>query len=556
MWPKIKVLLWKSLQLRKRHWCITIMEIIIPCLLFYFMNYLKSNLSPNGMSPKVVNETIPEPISELALYETFRLTHSSNYFIYSPKTKESEQIMKIVSNQLDIPFENIDTSFNEYDMIQKMKKKFNSSSSRYSNEGFGIFFEEIKKSQVFKYKIRSTQDLWLTDYLFPVLEVPGPMDSGSIYFHQGFLSLQLVLDKAFITLDISTNKKSELDNYNLNIQSYPYAKFVMDSQFEQLFQIFFPFFTVSSFLLMCSYTIKRIVEEKDSGVKELMKMMGLKSWMIWTGWILHNFFVYAISITIITYICCFEIYGGKGLLLLNYTNPLLLWIFLVMYMVTGIFFCFAISSFFNRPLIALITGSIVWSLSYSISTNFLKPTTNIYVKTLFMLLPNVAVSNGFTAISSLESQGRGLQFSTLFIAGNFNNSFSMGFVLFMFIIDCFLYGFIAWYLDSVMPGKYGIAKPFYFLCNWSQNKTEDNPIVPVSKSNSKLFEKPPDDYEVGISVQNLHKRFGQFHAVNGVNLDLYKGQITALLGHNGAGKTTTMSIITGICILINIFDNY
>lgn len=556
MWPKIKVLLWKSLQLRKRHWFITIIEIIVPCLLFYFMNYLKSKLSPDGMAPKVVNETIPAPISEFALYEAFRLTHSSNYFIYSPKTKESEEIMKIVSNQLDIPFEEIDTSFNEYDMVQKMKKKFNSSSLRYSNEGFGIVFEEIKKSQVFKYKIRNTQDLWLTDYLFPVLEVPGPMDSGSIYFHQGFLSLQLVLDKAFISLGISTNKKSELENYNLNIQSYPYAKFIMDSQFEQLFQIFFPFFTVSSFLLMCSYTIKRIVEEKDSGVKELMKMMGLKSWMIWTGWILHNFFVYAISITIITYICCFEIYGGKGLLLLNYTNPLLLWIFLVMYMITGIFFCFAISSFFNRPLIALISSSIIWSLSYSIPTNFLKPTTNIYIKTLFMLLPNVAVSNGFTAISSLESQGRGLQFSTLFVAGNFNNSFSMGFVLFMFIIDCFLYGFIAWYLDSVMPGKYGIAKPFYFLCNWSQNKTEDNPIVPVSKSNSKLFEKPPDDYEVGISVQNLHKRFGQFHAVNGVNLDLYKGQITALLGHNGAGKTTTMSIITGICILINIFDIY
>ena len=27
---------------------------------------------------------------------------------------------------------------------------------------------------------------------------------------------------------------------------------------------------------------------------------------------------------------------------------------------------------------------------------------------------------------------------------------------------------------------------------------------------------------------------------------MYKGQITALLGHNGAGKTTTMSILTGL----------
>ena len=27
---------------------------------------------------------------------------------------------------------------------------------------------------------------------------------------------------------------------------------------------------------------------------------------------------------------------------------------------------------------------------------------------------------------------------------------------------------------------------------------------------------------------------------------MYKGQITALLGHNGAGKTTTMSVLTGL----------
>ena len=34
-------------------------------------------------------------------------------------------------------------------------------------------------------------------------------------------------------------------------------------------------------------------------------------------------------------------------------------------------------------------------------------------------------------------------------------------------------------------------------------------------------------------------------AVNELNVNMYEGQITALLGHNGAGKTTTMSILTG-----------
>ena len=34
-------------------------------------------------------------------------------------------------------------------------------------------------------------------------------------------------------------------------------------------------------------------------------------------------------------------------------------------------------------------------------------------------------------------------------------------------------------------------------------------------------------------------------AVAGTTLNMYEGQITALLGHNGAGKTTTMNMLTG-----------
>jgi ATP-binding cassette subfamily A (ABC1) protein 3 len=69
-------------------------------------------------------------------------------------------------------------------------------------------------------------------------------------------------------------------------------------------------------------------------------------------------------------------------------------------------------------------------------------------------------------------------------------------------------------------------------------------------SNEK-FEKPLDSPPVGIKITNLHKVFQSFGglnkkvAVNGVTLDIYSGEITALLGHNGAGKTTVMSILTG-----------
>jgi len=49
-----------------------------------------------------------------------------------------------------------------------------------------------------------------------------------------------------------------------------------------------------------------------------------------------------------------------------------------------------------------------------------------------------------------------------------------------------------------------------------------------------------------LKIMGLKKKFGDFKAVDGVNLKMYSGQIFALLGHNGAGKSTTISMLTGL----------
>jgi sulfate transport system ATP-binding protein len=51
---------------------------------------------------------------------------------------------------------------------------------------------------------------------------------------------------------------------------------------------------------------------------------------------------------------------------------------------------------------------------------------------------------------------------------------------------------------------------------------------------------------MGIRVQNVVKRFGDFVALDNVSVDIPTGSLTALLGPSGGGKSTLLRIIAGL----------
>ena len=52
--------------------------------------------------------------------------------------------------------------------------------------------------------------------------------------------------------------------------------------------------------------------------------------------------------------------------------------------------------------------------------------------------------------------------------------------------------------------------------------------------------------EVKIKIRNLHKSFGKKHVLNGVDLDLYKGESLVVIGGSGTGKSVLIKCIQGL----------
>jgi len=49
-----------------------------------------------------------------------------------------------------------------------------------------------------------------------------------------------------------------------------------------------------------------------------------------------------------------------------------------------------------------------------------------------------------------------------------------------------------------------------------------------------------------LEIENVHAYYGNIHALQGISLNIAKGEIVTLIGANGAGKSTTLKTISGL----------
>ena len=69
--------------------------------------------------------------------------------------------------------------------------------------------------------------------------------------------------------------------------------------------------------------------------------------------------------------------------------------------------------------------------------------------------------------------------------------------------------------------------------------------IPASSGSASSGPTAPPKATASVRVRGLRKSYGDEAAVDGIDLDIYQGEVFALLGPNGAGKTTTVEILEG-----------
>lgn len=350
------------------------------------------------------------------------------------------------------------------------------------------------------------------------------------------------------------------------------------------------FFVIS--LLFPSFNLIRgIVMEKEMRLREGMRMMGMSDLAITAAW----FTTYAFGTFLII---AFAIALTVKLSFFPRSDAFLLFMLFWLFGIASTSLCYLISVFFSRSKVASNLGALLFIAAFFPYFKVNGADASSADKGWASLSASVAFGLALDVITTLEASNVGTSFST---SNAIVNGYSVQQALYYMAADAVLYMLVALYLSAVIPGEFGVPQPWWFPLSpatwdpvgfggrsffeaWSaflkgarhaprsnnksslnNDETSASLIRGGDEELSALKNEPASgpNFEApstalldlgragrGLAVRGMRKAFdtpdGVKLAVAGVDLDMYEGQIFALLGHNGAGKSTLISMLTGL----------
>lgn len=577
---QLSLLLWKNYTLQRRKVLVTALELLLPLLFSGILIWLRLKIQSENVPKATIYPS--QPIRELPLFFSFPPPGGAWELAYIPAQSDAVKSVTETAGRALVVSLRARGFASEKDFEDYIKYD-----NRSANVLAAVVFEHtfnhskdplplaVKYHLRFSYTRRNymwTQagsffvketEGWHTTSLFPLFPSPGPREPASPdggepgYIREGFLAVQHAVDRAIMQYHTNASAHRLFEKLTVIAKRFPFPPFISDP-FLVAIQYQLPLLLMLSFIYTSLTIIRAVVQEKERKLKEYMRMMGLSSWLHWTAWFLLFFLFLLVAVSFMTLLFCVKV--KKDVAVLAHSDPSLVLVFLLCFAISSISFSFMVSTFFSKANMAAAVGGCLFFFTY-IPYFFVAPRYNwmtLSQKLFSCLLSNVAMAMGAQLIGKFEAKGTGVQWRDLLSPVNVDDDFCFGQVLGMLLLDSVLYGLVTWYVEAIFPGQFGVPQPWYFFITpsyWCGHPRtvlgkEDEDHDPEKALKTEYFEAEPENLVAGIKIKHISKVFKVGNkgkaAVRDLNLNLYEGQITVLLGHNGAGKTTTLSMLTGL----------
>ena len=615
---KLRALLKKNLILMKRNFISTLFEIFFPSIIIVVILILRKAFSVDthdfseegsiesfikDKSMTSINYNLYSNLEDqewngLSLLSPFQICSSSNEQFEERKIIASLGIPGDIKQQMINDAELFKTkgindftltmdSFQEFSSVEELNEYIKDPSYLSKKDKlicFGVKFSYDEENEHYNYSLHffdypkqgneGIQDIANNAQgMFDPFQT-GPDLNSFMRYKNGAYSYMMKIINQYILRKETGKSDAEL---NYGIAAMKYIDYRSDS-FGEFMGYMIGVILVMAYMSPLSLYVYRMVGDKESKIKESMKIMGLEE-----GQYFLSYFIQYTVINIFSSI----INAGLFTVFLDRISYYHLFVTLLLWSLNVFALIYFFQSFIDKTKIALVLSLVIYFMMYCVSLACMFEGGSLAAKIGLSLFPQVCLNNGILLFSKFQYHFRTFKDREFF---EIYTTFSVGLMYIMFVVDFFLFLFLGFYLNNVLPHDFGIRKPLYFIFTsdfWCSNKKrnndekklidkkleenaeednkENNHVVYGSKDDiikdevdEKLYGDSPnfESEEIyknrnknddKLKIRNIVKMFGDGKiAVNGVNLNFYKDEIFALLGHNGAGKTTLISMLTGM----------
>jgi len=528
---QLGVLIRKNFMLKKKSKCGMVCEIIFPLIVILILFLLLSLI-----------------LSFKSNYDIYELNNISqrvspnNVILYgSNSTWNSDQIgvmnqfKSMIAQQMNINVNETSNFLIQIDDQIAMETYY----ANHSDNVYGaIWFSssDIPSASVpFSYNIRIDS----ANVNDNSKQIQDDVDS-LIYAKEGFSIIQVALDQAILAYYNSSLAQTLSVSSQLFPDPFTQGWQKWNTGRSSILKNAGGVFITAALFLFSFRLITDIVIEKETKIKEGMKMMGLKEAAYFMSWSITHL-TFALPVTLLIVIIF------KGSQLYHTTDWGTTIVLFVLYLLSLLLLSFILSIFFDKSKFAGIISFVIVLLVAVGGIFIAKEEFTTSAKLVLSLFSPIAFACATFTMTVKDLKGV-LYYPSQYLVEE-------KYIIGMLFVDIIIYAFLAWYLENVIPGEYGTKRPFYFPFTksfWVGRRASRNEIDVESTYDNEDVELIPSDIrgKTTVSIRNLRKEFhtgdGLRVAVNELYLDMYQDQIHAFLGPNGSGKSTTIGMLTGL----------